>query len=109
MSTQTTGHISYVAYDSSGNIVNPDHPHPITLQGCPRPLNRVFGGGSGGSGGSGGTATDFNTEIQDNLVNLRARTGDSIGTIIFVAGNNHLYVYDGADWVSFNLSSSVSP
>ena len=44
----------------------------------------------------------FNIEIRDTLVNIRARSGDDVGTIVYDTTNNRIYVYDGVDWRGFH-------
>lgn len=60
-------------------------------------------GGStpGGSTPGGSTSTTLNV-IGDTEANIRSRSGDTAGTIMYGTDTDDLYIFDGSEWQTYN-------
>lgn len=59
---------------------------------------------SGAPGGGGGGASGFNIDVRETHATILARSGDATGVIAYGTDTYDLYVYDGANWQTYNNS-----
>lgn len=55
----------------------------------------------GGSTPGGSTSTTLNV-IGDTEANIRSRSGDTAGTIMYGTDTDDLYIFDGSEWQTYN-------
>ena len=65
-----------------------------------------IGGGASAtiSGAPGGDAAGFNIDVRETHATILARSGDATGVIAYGTDTYDLYVYDGANWQTYQNS-----